>query len=176
MKKTLLRVLYRRRGETGAAETRLTTPDLLDAELLLLKDIQRRHFQKEFAALAMQPAKPSKRPSVRPSSTVAALNPFVDDAGFLRCRGRLEKADYLAFDAKHPIILPHNDDAVLELVRGLHERCLHAGVEQILGESRRRFWITKGRQRLCCAKCKIIPFYFVHYLQLTQMVTAFQTT
>ena len=123
----------RRRGDATVAEARLTTPDLRDAETLLLRDIQRRHYQKEAAALAAPPSKPDKLPSVQPGSTITSLNAFKDDAGLLRCRGRLEKATYLSYDSRHPIILPHNDDDVLELVRQLHEHVLQRVGEHLPG-------------------------------------------
>ena len=59
--------------------------------------------------------------------------------------GRLEKSTELDYDARHPIILPHDDDCVLDLILLLHVQHLHAGVEHVLGESRCQFWITKGR-------------------------------
>ena len=57
------------------------------------------------------------------------------------------------------MILPHNGEAVACLIRSIHFRQLHAGVEQVLGESRRRFWITKGRRSVtrvvrACVECQ----------------------
>ena len=129
----------RRRGEAAAAA--LSPPSLSDfdaAERLLLGAIQRRHFGDVFAAASGGGR--GRR------SSLAALNPFQDADGLLRCGGRLAKATHLSLDARSPIILPHDQQDVTDLVRHIHEDCMHAGVEQTLGASRRRFWIVKGRR------------------------------
>ena len=77
---------------------------------------------------------------------LADLCPFVGEDGLLRCGGRLAKAAHLGYDSRCPIILPHQSSVVVDLATHLHERFLHAGVELVLGESRRRFWILKGRR------------------------------
>ena len=81
-----------------------------------------------------------------PKSPLSSLSPFVDDEGVIRCGGRLGNATDLSFREKFPIILPHNSDVVVDLVRHIHEHSLHVGVDQLLSEIRRRFWVTRGRR------------------------------
>ena len=76
---------------------------------------------------------------VAAKSPLAALCPFIDNTGILRCSRQLQQAEVLDFDAKNPMILPHDDKAVTSLIHSIHFRHLHASVEHVLGESRRRF-------------------------------------
>ncbi|KRZ66613.1 hypothetical protein T10_7670 [Trichinella papuae] len=70
--------------------------------------------------------------------------PYVDDKGVLRVGGRLRRAN-LPSETKHPMLLPHGDDVVRMIIRHVHQRQLHAGVNQTLAASRQRYWITRGR-------------------------------
>ncbi|KRZ75006.1 hypothetical protein T10_6967 [Trichinella papuae] len=64
---------------------------------------------------------------------------YVDEVG-----GRLRRAN-LPAETKHPVLLPHGDDVVRMIIQHVHQRQLHAGVNQILAASRQRYWITRGR-------------------------------
>ena len=79
---------------------------------------------------------------VAAKSPLAALCPFIDNTGILRCSRQLQRAEVLDFDTKNPMIFPHDDEAVT--IHSIYFRHLHAGVEHVLGKSRRRFWATKG--------------------------------
>ena len=145
--------LYNDADKAAAA----TGVELADAERLIVSAIQQRAYHAEMESLRR--SKPEESRKVAAKSPLAALCPFIDDDGVLRCRGRLQRAEDLDFDAKNPMILPHNDEAVTSLIRHIHFRHLHAGVEQVLGESRRRFWVTKGRRSVtrvvrACVDCQ----------------------
>ena len=131
--------------------------ELNDAERLIVSSIQNQSFHTEMESLRRCDAENLQK--VAAKSPLAALCPFIDDAGILRCRGRLQNAEDLDYDAKNPMILPHGVEAVDSLIRSFHFRYLHAGVEQVLGESRRRFWILKGRRTVsrvvrACTECQ----------------------
>ena len=100
-----------------------------DAEKLIWRATQRKSYGDEAAR-----------------KKLAALNPFEAEDGLLRCGGRLARAAGLDFDARCPIILPSDSKEVRALLTSIHEDFLHAGVDQVLGESRRRYWIVKGRR------------------------------
>ena len=134
-----------------------TGVELADAENLIVNAIQSRAFHAEIKSL--QQSDPDEIKKIAARSPLAALCPFIDNAGLLRCKGRLQRDEELDFDAKNPMILPHDDENVACLIRSIHFRQLHAGVEQVLGESRRRFWITKGRRTVtrvvrACVECQ----------------------
>ena len=146
MKRTIMTcVIRQRRRALYDNADKVAAPSgvkLADAKKLIISAIQQRSYRMEMESLRR--SKPDELKKVAAKSPLAALCPFIDDAGILRCKGRLQRDKDLDFDGKNPMILPHNDDAVACLIRSIHCRYLHAGVEQVLGESRRRFWITKG--------------------------------
>ena len=142
--------VQRRRGGVTTVGF-LTLRDVGGAETQILLSVQRRAFSAELAALPGG--------GVGRRSSIVNLNPFTDDVGLLRCGGRLAAAVDLPFDTRCPVILPHTSEVVLCLVRFTHEQLLHAGVDQTLGDLRRRFWITQGRRTVsrvvnACVPCQ----------------------
>jgi len=89
------------------------------------------------------------------------FNLFQDEEGVWRCKGRLSNAE-VPYAVKHPILLPKAHPLTTLIVRRAHERVCHNGVKETLTETRRRFWIPRGRSltkyivRRCvlCASCK----------------------
>ena len=63
---------------------------------------------------------------------------FQDDKRLWRCGGRLANAE-MPFTVKHPILLPRTHPLTTLIVREVH------GVKETLAETRRKFWILKGR-------------------------------
>ena len=49
------------------------------------------------------------------------------------------------FASKHPVLLPQNHPLTTLVVREAHGRVHHNGVKETLTETRRKFWISKGR-------------------------------
>ena len=131
-------------GLVAAATSPIDRKALADAEILLWRATQASFFS-----------------GAAERKKLAALNPFTAEDGLLRCGGRLARASDLDFSAKCPIILPHDSENVHSVLRHIHVSFLHAGVDQVLGESRRKYWIVKGRRtargitRACihCQKC-----------------------
>lgn len=66
-----------------------------------VENVQVRNYHQEIAALT------ANHPIPR-SSSLIKLSPFIGKDGLLRVGGRLEFAA-LNYDAKHPMILPHNE-------------------------------------------------------------------
>ena len=77
------------------------------------------------------------------------LRLFKDDKGLWRCGGRLSNVD-VPYSVKHPILLPRTHPLTTLIVREAHERVFHNGVKETLTETRRRFWIPKGRSLTRC--------------------------
>ena len=135
--------------------------DVNSAESMLVSAIQWHGFTDELKQIVRKEiAGPDERVELtsRPSP-LKDLNPFVDDLGLLRCGGRLQNAHDLSYDEKFPLLLPAADPSVVDLIRHYHEELLHAGVDQVLAELRRRFWIPKCRQVIkrvvhLCVRCQ----------------------
>ncbi|XP_050091961.1 uncharacterized protein LOC126575353 [Anopheles aquasalis] len=91
-------------------------------------------------------------------SSVASLNPFLDDHGVMRARGRLENATALGREARTPILLPQKHKVTKLVVRDYHERGLHQGDNVVVGMIHERFWVVNLRAVLknvknCCQWC-----------------------
>jgi hypothetical protein len=139
----------------------LSVQELKEAEVAIVKDVQKRHFASEVAAIQEKGAEVAQRSFNRSgSSPVKYLNPMVDGSGLLRVGGRLKKAA-MVDDAKNPIILPSRDPVVERIVWSAHKEDAHQGLEHTHCRLRERWWIVKGRQRVKailsrCMKCKIL--------------------
>ena len=71
------------------------------------------------------------------------LDPFQDENGVWRCRGRIQNAA-VPYSTKHPVLL-HKDHHLSELlVRSSHIKVLHNGVKETLTKLWSRFWILRG--------------------------------
>ena len=89
-----------------------------------------------------------------------SLGVYSDENGYLRCRGRIGKAN-VRFGTKFPILIPTNHYFTELMIRRAHERVYHNGVKETLTEIRSMFWIVKGRQMVKritkrCYLCKIL--------------------
>jgi len=93
------------------------------AKTVFVKTLQMSQFYKELCLLK------EGRPIPR-DSKLAKLNPFCDEIGLLRVRGRIQFSD-LAYDSKHPLILPKCHGSLL-LVRFAHFHNNHAGVQAMI--------------------------------------------
>merc|ERR1712198_556269 len=144
-----------------AASSHLSVQELKEAEVTIIKDVQKRHFASEVAAIQEKGVEVAHRGFNRSSSSpVKYLNPMVDGSGLLRVGGRLKKA-MMVDDAKNPIILPSRDPVVERIVWSTHKEDAHQGLEHTHCRFRKRWWIVKGRQRVKaimsrCMKCKIL--------------------
>ena len=121
--------------------------DMVQAEMLIIKDVQRRHFESEISFLRSNGANSlvNKRYLSSKSSRVRELDPFIDSDGILRVGGRLKHSDE-PFETKHPIILPHDDPFSQHLIWHTHISNAHFGLEFTLAQLRQRFWVLRLRQ------------------------------
>ena len=92
------------------------------------------------------------------SSKLLTLKPLMDDDGLLRCGGRLQSADLIPWEAKHPIILPRHWITTL-IVKSYHEQCHHGGTNLVLSKLSSKYWILAGREVIRdwekkCAYCQ----------------------
>ena len=110
----------------------LTSDELDGAKTKMIYCIQREVYPFEVNAL-------SKNKPFPKGSSLYKLDPFLDEQGLLRIKGRLENAD-LTYESKHPVIIPKCHLAKL-LVRFQHKFLKHAGVSSIMSSLRSSFWI-----------------------------------
>lgn len=71
------------------------------------------------------------------------LTPFVED-GMVRVGGRLKRSQ-LTYDQINPILLPAEHHISKLILEDVHQKLSHAGCERTLSESRRQYWIVRGR-------------------------------
>ncbi|XP_018392969.1 PREDICTED: uncharacterized protein LOC108772023, partial [Cyphomyrmex costatus] len=111
-----------------------------------LKRMQSDKFPKEIAALSKQRPLPK-------GSALSSLNPYYDEEGLLRIRGRLRRSS-LPGTAKNPIVLRAHPLVAL-LIRHHHLRMMHAGSQLSLTSLRAEFWILRSRAtvRFVLYKC-----------------------
>ncbi|CAC5392397.1 unnamed protein product [Mytilus coruscus] len=96
--------------------------------MAIIKYEQNVHFEEEIHVLQNI----DRGKVLKKSSKLFKLNPFIDDNGLLRVRGRLERAD-LPYDAKHPIILPKDSNISKLIIEDIHRSVGH------LDQTRKKF-------------------------------------
>ena len=72
--------------------------DLKRAEKEVIKSVQQRHFKEEIMAL-------HNGNSLKSSSKIVKLDPFLDQDGILKVGGRIGKCD-ISYEIQHPTLLP----------------------------------------------------------------------
>jgi Integrase zinc binding domain len=87
------------------------------------------------------------------------LSPMQDDEGVLRIAGRIDRAESVDFATRNPVILDGRHRYVELMIKYLHQKGNHQGVEIVVNQLRERFWIIKcrsavKRQFQNCLQCK----------------------
>ncbi|UYV63214.1 hypothetical protein LAZ67_2003462 [Cordylochernes scorpioides] len=115
----------------------LTSQDLKDSLLQIVKIIQRCEFTPEINACIKNIPLPRK-------SRLISLNIFINSQGILRVGGRLRHSD-LDIDQKHPMLIPKDHFVTKLIVLHYHLNNLHSGTQLTLSLIRNKFWIPSGR-------------------------------
>ncbi|KAK3731847.1 hypothetical protein QZH41_020215 [Actinostola sp. cb2023] len=71
------------------------------------------------------------------------LAPFIKEE-IIRVGGRLKRSQ-MTYDQTHPILLPAKHHISYLIMKETHNKVAHAGCERTLSESRRQYWIVRGR-------------------------------
>ena len=95
-------------GEYVALET-ISVEKLQEAEQWLIKQEQKKYYQRELQDLS------NKKPLSKKSS-IYDLNPFIDEEGLIRVGGRLRRAS-LEYASRHQIILPKQSHLTVLIIR-----------------------------------------------------------
>ena len=139
-----------------------------DAKIYWFKKEQAKHFADEISFLNEPNA--SKVPNL-----VNNLNLFLDAAGLLRSRGRLDRAEHLNYDVKNPILLSRNSFLTSLLISDAHVQCKHMGLASTLSKLRMQgLWVPKGRAAVRsvikdCITCKKINQFAYKYPVTTDL-------
>ena len=132
----------------------LSTDEIRDAEMTYIQLAQVECFNVEIKALRGRKDLPN-------GSALLPLRPTLDEDGTLRCDGRLQYAEFLPFETRHPIILPRHHAVTKLIVRRSHEKLKHGGTNHVFADLSARFWIIAGREAIrevekSCAHCSRI--------------------
>ncbi|XP_025997421.1 uncharacterized protein LOC113005763 [Solenopsis invicta] len=115
----------------------LCADEINNAELRVLKLLQDSQFSEVIQELKKNIAYKGK---------YANLNPFLDEIGLIRVSGRIQRSN-LSFSQKHPILLPNRHHITDNIIRELHEKHHHTGIQTTLYTLRQRFWLCDGRNQ-----------------------------
>ena len=129
----------------------LSVKNLDEAEAAIVNYIQKQEFSVEIGDL-------KTFGKVKKNSSLIKLQPFLDHDGNLRVGGRLKNAQ-IDLNEKHPLILPHKNHITSLIINHHHAMAGHLGLNYVLSQIRRKFWILGGnsavRNELSkCIKCK----------------------
>lgn len=81
------------------------------------------------------------------SHTLSKLKPFIDESGIVRVGGRLQNA-VVAYEERHPAILPARNVFTRLVILDAHERVFHAGSQNTMGRLHQRYWLLKERNQV----------------------------
>lgn len=124
----------RKRGE-------LTTEEIVDEQIELIKQAQKTAFPEEYSALEQKKQLPR-------NSKLMPLNPKLDEDGLIRSDSRLKYAEFISYDTRYPIILPRKNWITKLIVKFHHEEGNHTGTNHILASLSSQFWIISGREEI----------------------------
>ncbi|XP_015748349.1 PREDICTED: uncharacterized protein LOC107328140 [Acropora digitifera] len=95
--------------------------------------------------------------SMKKTSSLYRLDPFLDENGVLRVGGRIRNAP-VSYEIKHPVILPSKSQVTILLVRYQNERISPQGRGMTLNDLRSHgYWLIGGSSCVnrCISKCVI---------------------
>ncbi|UYV67073.1 hypothetical protein LAZ67_4003825 [Cordylochernes scorpioides] len=121
----ILRFCHNCRYSAERYQSHLTTAELRNAHRRILQSIQFQHFREDIRSL-------TTLGSVKRTSKIYGLTPFLDDQGILRVGGRLKWAPSMTYEQKHPALLPSSGQVAQMIIQAVHMRTLHGSVHLML--------------------------------------------
>jgi len=118
----------------------LNTCELKRAMSIIVKMVQAEAFASEIRQL-------ETGSTLKASSKLVSLHPFLDSFGMLRVGGRLKHSS-LNYEQKHQIILPERHHITDLIIRHAHTSQLHTGPQATLYHIRQKFWPINGKTRV----------------------------
>ncbi|XP_070529961.1 uncharacterized protein [Cardiocondyla obscurior] len=128
----------------------LCSKEINEAEIRILKLLQITNFSQDIKEI--------KTKDSQYKGKFIHLNPFLDERGLMRVGGRLQNSKLLNFAQKHPILLPSRHQLTDKIIREIHEKHYHAGIQTTLYTLRQKYWILDGRNQVrkvirSCIRC-----------------------
>ena len=146
----------------------LTVSLLEEAEKAIIRSAQQDYFSEELQMLQelnnkgefndRQSAR-SRNASLKKTSALYRLDPYLDEDGIIRVGGRIDRAN-LSRDVRHPVILPQRSHVTMLLIQDRHQRVNHMGRGITHNEVRQRgYWVIGGSSAVShvisrCITCK----------------------
>ncbi len=136
----VLRVVARcrRMRPGGRAGKQVTAQELKEAEICVIKSIQKTSFARTLKEMATPPG------TLTQGSAVKHLLPILDKDGLIRRTSRLTQMSHVPYDVKYQIILPKDHPLVPMLIDYVHRKLLHAGPQHTMAYLAKMVWILKG--------------------------------
>ncbi|UYV78167.1 hypothetical protein LAZ67_16000353 [Cordylochernes scorpioides] len=155
----ILRFCHNCRYSAERYQSHLTTAELRNAHRRILQSIQFQHFREEIRSL-------TTLGSVKRTSKIYGLTPFLDDQGILRVGGRLKWAPSMTYERKHSALLPSSGKVAQMIVRAVHMRTMHGSVHLMLSTWGQKYWMlrVKDKVKRCIRECVT----FCRYNRVTQ--------
>lgn len=128
----------------------LTVDEINDAEIMVLHQAQQESYCEELSRAGRGEALPS-------SSKILPISPSLGSDGLLRGNSRLRLAEHIAWEARHPIILPRRHQVTNLIVERLHKDSNHSGTNQVLALLSARFWLPRAWEEIrdCERACMV---------------------
>nr|CAB3263155.1 uncharacterized protein LOC104265735 [Phallusia mammillata] len=122
----------------------ISVAELQKAELAVIKYVQQQEFAEEIRAHSQRDHKyaVNKRVSRKSGRSLQRLNPILVD-GVLRVGGRLHRAP-VAYDLKHPVILPNKHHVTNLIIEDHHNTVQHSGMGLTWTLLRQKYWVVRG--------------------------------
>ena len=117
----------------------LSIEETENAEIAIVRYIQKQHFGNEMATLDS-----SSKLKLKRSSRLFRLGPVMSSQGVLVTGRRLKNVPILDHSI-HQLILPRNHHVADLIIKDTHEKIGHCGREYVLSEVRQRYWIIGAR-------------------------------
>ena len=131
----------------------ITVDEVRRAEIVILRLLQSEAFEKEMKILrsfamdgsaANRGLAKQRNSSMKTTSSLYRLDPFLDSHGILRLGGRIKRAD-VPYDLKHPVILPKKSHVTELIIRHYHHQVEHQGRGITLNSLRSSgYWVIGG--------------------------------
>lgn len=115
----------------------LLVDEIESATFQIIRIVQQTHFSETISSLRRDPHSKIK-------GNLSSLTPFLDQMGLLRVGGRLKNAP-LAYDSKHPLLLPAKTHLSDLLCEHYHLLSLHGGPRVVQSLIQQKYWIVSLR-------------------------------
>ena len=119
----------------------LTVEEVNDADIMVLRQAQQESFSDELSQVC-------KGAVLSTISKISPISPSLGSYGLLRGNSRLRLAGHIAWEARHPVILPRKHPVTKLIVERLHKDSNHSGTNQVLALLSTKFWLPGAREEI----------------------------